>query len=304
MALVRLASADFDYGKLAHPWYSVPLERSTRRCQNGDVPSGRTPPHPEDAQASEVEWSRFFETFGHAKVRRGVRVLSRLPSAPRCEACGNPFSGVGGWLMRRVGKGPSRKNPRWCGACFESAPDGGVTLTIGVLFADVRGSTAIAEKTPPDEMAATLNRFYSKLTQVIVRHGIVDKLIGDEVMGLYFPPLTADGRYVDAMVDDAHAILRTQGYGTREGPQLEVGIGLDVGPAYVGIVGEGEIRDFTAIGDVVNTAARLQSAAAGGEIVMSENVARIAAVEGGEMVNLELKGKAEPVAARRISLVG
>ncbi|RDH78054.1 adenylate/guanylate cyclase domain-containing protein [Mycolicibacterium moriokaense] len=268
------------------------------------MPSGRTPPHPEGAQANEVEWSRFFETFGHASVRRGVRLLSRLPSAPRCEACGNPFAGVGGWVMRRMGKGPSRKNPRWCGVCFEAAPDGGVTLTIGVLFADVRGSTALAETIPPDEMAATLNRFYSKLTQVIVQHGIVDKLIGDEVMGLYFPPMATEGRYVDAMVADARAILRSQGYGTAEGPQLEVGIGLDVGPAYVGIVGEGEIRDFTAIGDVVNTAARLQSAAAGGEIVMSENVARIAAVEGGEVVNLELKGKAEPVAARRITLAG
>jgi adenylate cyclase len=151
-------------------------------------------------------------------------------------------------------------------------------------------------------MAERLNRFYSELTQVIVQHGIVDKLIGDEVMGLYFPPLTRNGRYVDAMVSDALAILRTQSRGSPKGPRLEVGIGLDVGPAYVGIVGEGEIRDFTAIGDVVNTASRLQSVAAGGEIVMPETVARIAAVDGGEVVRLDLKGKAEPVTARRITV--
>lgn len=59
------------------------------------------------------------------------------------------------------------------------------------------------------------------------------------------------------------------------------GIGLDVGPAYVGIVGEGEVRDFIAIGDVVNTASRLQGVAAGGHIVMSEAVARIASVNRG-----------------------
>lgn len=266
------------------------------------MPQGRTPPHPEGAQANEEEWARFFDYFGHAAVRRGVRVLSRLPSAPRCEACGNPFAGFGGWLMRRVGKSPSRKNPRWCQACFEKAPTGGAMLTIGVLFADVRDSTALAERLPPGELVAALNRFYSKLTQVIVRHGIVDKLIGDEVMGLYFPPLAPDGRYVDAMVSDARAILAVQGYGTAEGPQLELGIGLDVGPAYVGIVGEGEIRDFTAIGDVVNTAARLQSVAAGGEIIMSEAVAQIASVSDGDAVTLDLKGKSEPVNARRITV--
>ncbi len=265
---------------------------------------GRTPPRPDGAQANAEEWERFFEYFGHAAVRRGIRLISSLPAAPRCEACGNPFAGFGGWLMRRVGKSPSRKNPRWCQLCFEKAPGGGVTLPIGVLFADVRGSTALAETVPPEEMVAALNRFYSKLTQVIVRHGIVDKLIGDEVMGLYFAPLTRDGRYVNSMVSDARAILRAQGYGTAEGPQLKVGIGLDVGPAYVGIVGEGEIRDFTAIGDVVNTAARLQAVAWGGESGRSERVAGLAGVQDGEVVTLTLKGKAEPVVARRITVDG
>jgi adenylate cyclase len=123
-------------------------------------------------------------------------------------------------------------------------------------------------------------------------------------MGLYFPPLTLNGRYVDAMVSDALAIQRTLGSGSPKGPRLEVGIGLDVGPAYVGIVGDGEIRDFTAIGDVVNTASRLQGVAAGGQIVMPETVARIAAVDGGEVVTLDLKGKAEPVTARRITVAG
>jgi adenylate cyclase len=81
-----------------------------------------------------------------------------------------------------------------------------------------------------------------------------------------------------------------------------VGIGLAVGPAYVGIVGDGEMRDFTAIGDVVNIASRLQGVAAGGEIVMPEAVARMAAVDGGEVVTLDLKGKAEPLTARRIAV--
>jgi adenylate cyclase len=97
--------------------------------------------------------------------------------------------------MRRVGKAPSRKNPRWCNLCFEKAPTGGATLTLGVLFADVRGSTAFAEQKPPAYVAAVMNRFYARLTQIIVRHGIVDKLIGDEVMGLYLPPLAERRSY-------------------------------------------------------------------------------------------------------------
>lgn len=204
--------------------------------------------------------------------------------------------------MARVGKSPSRKNPRWCQMCFESAPAGGVTLTIGVLFADVRNSTALAERIAPADMAARLNHFYAALTQVIVQHGIVDKLIGDAVLGLYFAPLSRDGRYIESMVTDAHKILRDLGYGSPTGPQLEVGIGLDVGPAYVGIVGDGEVRDFTAIGDVVNTASRLQHVAAGGQIVMSDTVARLGGVSGGDAVALDLKGKAEPLTARRLSV--
>jgi adenylate cyclase len=262
----------------------------------------RTPPRPSGAQTNDEEWQHFYEYFGHAKIRRKVRIVAKLPSPPRCEACGNPFAGIGGWLMRRMGKGPSRKNPRWCEICFEEAPEGGTTLMTGVLFADVRNSTELAQQLSPQEMAGRLNRFYSDLTKVIVQHGIVDKLIGDSVMGLYFPPLTADGRYVDSMVNDAHAILRAVGYGTAKGPRLEVGIGLDVGPAYVGIVGEGEIRDFTAIGDVVNTASRLEGVAGSGQIVMSETVAQFAAVDGGEVLDVDLKGKAEPVAVRRVTV--
>jgi adenylate cyclase len=226
--------------------------------------------------------------------------MSRLPSAPHCEACGSPFGGVGGRIMRRMGKGPSRKNPRWCELCFEKSPGGGATLTVGVLFADLRNSTALAERTSPRQMADLLNRFYSDTTKVIVQHGIVDKLIGDEVMGVYIPALTPGGRFVDALVADARLILRTAGYGGRDQPRLELGIGLAVGPAFVGHVGDGEVRDFTAIGDAVNTAARLQALAAGGEIVATEDVARQAGVDpsDGEARVVEVRGKAEPVAVR------
>ena len=260
------------------------------------------PPLPEGAQVNQEEWARFYEQFGHARIRRFVKLVSHLPSPPRCKACGGPFAGAGGALMRVMGKGPSRKNPAWCALCFEMAPGGGATLTVGVLFADVRGSTALAERTSPKTMAEKMNRFYSDVTKVIVRNGIVDKLIGDEVMGLYFPPMAPEGRFVDAMVRDAHDLLHAVGYGRGGEPRLEVGVGLDIGPAFVGIVGDGAVRDFTAIGDVVNTAARLQGQARGGQIVMSEQVASIAGITEGEAVELHLTGKAEPVRARVVTV--
>ena len=205
--------------------------------------------------------------------------------------------------MRRVGKAPSRKNPRWCNLCFEKAPTGGATLTLGVLFADIRGSTAFAQQRPPEYVATVMSRFYACLTQIIVRHGIVDKLIGDEVMGLYFPPLAEHGRYIDAMVADAREIIQAVGEECGDLAELQVGVGLDVGPAYVGVVGEGEVRDFTAIGDVVNTAAGLQGAARPGQIVMSREVSRIAGVREGRDVELALKGKATPVPARVVDVL-
>jgi adenylate cyclase len=265
---------------------------------------GEVPELPEGAEVNQEEWERFYDMFGHARVRRIVQVLSRLPADPRCEACGSPFAGIGGRVLSRFGRSPSRKNPRWCSVCFEESPSGGAIVTTGVLFADVRGSTELGEARSPGEVVELLNRFYEQATRVVLRHGLVDKLIGDEVMGLYMPPLTPDGRYVEAMVQDALELLEAVGYGSEAGPPIEVGVGLDVGPAFVGHVGEGAVSDFTAIGDVVNTASRLQSSAAGGEVVMPEWVAQRAglAPEEGRREELLLKGKALPIEARVVTV--
>ncbi len=257
---------------------------------------------PEGALVNQDEWEQFVEQASRSHFRGLIRILSRLPSGPRCEACGSPFGGIGGRLMRATGKGPSRKNPRWCAGCFELAPPGGFTGNIGVLFVDVRGSTALTERVGPTEMAATLNRFYERVTRVVVQHGLIDKLIGDEVMGIYLPPFPPPDRFAQTLVSDALDVLASVGYGSDEGPVLDVGIGLDVGVAYVGHVGQGEISDFTAIGDVVNTASRLQAEAGAGEVVMTENVAESADLDPrrGRGQEFVLKGKTHPVTARVI----
>lgn len=195
--------------------------------------------------------------------------------------------------MGAAGFAPSRKNPRLCSRCFEHAPMGGQEMDVGVLFADIRGFTSLAEHQAPDQVAELLNCFYADAVEILCRHAIVDKLVGDEVMALYLPGLFDDDP-VCHMVGDAEDLLAAAGYGGSE-PWVEVGVGLDFGAAFVGNVGAGEVKDFTAIGDVVNTAARLQSAAAGGEVVMSSRVGRRAgpAAARARPRELSLKGKAE-----------
>ena len=104
------------------------------------------------------------------------------------------------------------------------------------------------------------------------------------------------------MVATREALLRAVGYGSGTAPFAEVGIGLDVGEAFVGNIGQRALYDFTAVGDVVNTASRLQGCAAGGEVVLSERVAAGLPAPPGTRVELALKGKDGPQPAYRVAL--
>jgi adenylate cyclase len=228
-----------------------------------------------------------------------------LPRSPRCGACGAPFAGVGRWIAGPLGYRPSRKNPTVCATCVELAPPGGMKLPTGILFADLRGFTARFDGGDPEEAATVLRRFYQCAEEVLFPKAIIDKLIGDEVMALYLPDLKRDFSHEEApavMLEHALGLLRAVGYGSGEEPFVEMGIGLDFGEAFVGNIGQRALYDFTAVGDVVNTASRLQSQAAGGEIMLSERVADALPNPIGTAVQLTLKGKSEPQTAYRVSV--
>lgn len=236
-------------------------------------------------------------------MRRLFRVI---PSGPRCAMCFAPFHGIGSILLKPLPfTTPSRKNPMWCKTCFEASPIGGCEVPTGVLFADIRGFTSYSENRAPEEVAKLANRFYSVATEVLAkRDAVIDKLVGDEVMALFLPGFAGKDGYISKMVDAADALMRAVGYGGDGEPWLPLGIGLDMGLAFVGNVGSGDVKDFTALGDVVNTAARIQSTATTGQIVMSERVYEYAhgRYPDAPMVQLDLKGKSEPVAARIVDL--
>jgi adenylate cyclase len=243
-------------------------------------------------EAADVD---FFKLMERHLPRTFVRVMRHLPRDPRCRLCKAPYGGIGGRVMRRFGYGPSRKNPGLCNTCFEMAPMGGVEMEIGVLFADVRGFTAMSQDMAPDDVAALLKPFYASATKILSRSAIIDKLVGDEVMALYVPQLLSKD-FEDDMVRDALDLLADS--------RVRIGVGLDVGSAYVGNVGSGEVKDFTALGDVVNTASRLQSAAEAGQVVVSERLLGRLSRDPGRTrpVTLTLKGKSEPEQAHVIDL--
>jgi adenylate cyclase len=261
--------------------------------------AGRRDGEPLEPGDWEVAW-RLHQT-GLGRVVGSL--LHSLPHGPRCGVCGAPFEGPGGRVVARLGYSPSRKNPTICDVCVEFSPPGGMTMYTGVLFADVRGFTARAEGADPAEIPAVLRRFYRAAEDVLFPDAVIDKLIGDEVMALYLPemkPHVPRAQVSALMLSHASELLRAVGYGSGADPFVELGIGIDAGEAYVGNIGQRALYDFTAVGDVVNTASRLQSAAAGGEIVLSDRAAATLPQPPGERVELELKGKAAPQVAFRV----
>ena len=263
--------------------------------------AGRRAGEPLRPEDWEVAW-RLHETGLGGAVASLFRVL---PHSPRCAVCAAPFAGAGRFIAGPLGYRPSRKNPTVCSVCVEYSPPGGMKMQTGVLFADLRGFTARFDGADPEQASLLLRRFYRCAEDVLFPEAIIDKLIGDEVMALYLPDLKKDIDHAEVprlMLEHARNLLRSVGYGSGEAPFVEMGIGLDFGEAFVGNIGQRALFDFTAVGDVVNTASRLQQQAAGGEIVLSERVGRELPTPAGSRVTLALKGKAEPQIAYRVSV--
>lgn len=260
-----------------------------------------TAPRPTPTRAREPypeEYWRDFLTRGSSRERYLRRFLRYLPASPRCRLCAAPFRGPGAPLMRVIGKMPSDANPNMCNACntFLSDHHGGAEVGASLLFADVRGSTSIAESMSPAAFRALMNRFYSTASQTVFAHeGFVDKFVGDELMAL-FTPLFSGERHAQRAVETARALLEATGHRDPGGPWLPLGAGVASGVVWFGAVGEGSHVELTALGDEVNVAARLASTADAGEVLVTAAAAMAAAatgasLDGADRRELSLKGK-------------
>jgi adenylate cyclase len=199
--------------------------------------------------------------------------------------------------MRFQGRQRWEKNPDYCGACFQmlSRFHGGAELESSFLFADVRGSTTLAEGMSATAFRQLLNRFYEIASRVLVENdGIIDKFVGDEAIGIFIPATAAE-HHASSAIGAARALLAATGHGTVEGPWLPVGAGVATGVAYIGSIGEPPMTSLSALGDIVNVTARLASAAATGEILVNELAARESGLDTTtlELRSLDLKGKTQ-----------
>ncbi len=262
-----------------------------------DPMSSRDPTTSRDPDRYDEAFWRDFLTHGSPQERTQRRVLRMIPSSPRCRLCAAPFGGLGAPLMRVMGKTQSDENPTMCNACnvFLMRHHGGAEVVGSMLFADIRGSTTIAESVSPAAFHDLINRFYSTASEVVFAHdGMVDKFVGDELVA-FFIPLMSGERHAAQAVAAARSLLEATGHRQSGGPWVPVGAGVSTGTVWFGAVGEGSHVELTALGDEVNVAARLASAAAAGEILITSAAAVAAGVpvEGADRRRMALKGKQE-----------
>jgi adenylate cyclase len=162
---------------------------------------------------------------------------------------------------------------------------GGVNQTLTVLFADIRGFTRLSEHAPPERVVQLLNNYFTAMSDIIFAHGgTLDKYIGDGLMALFGAPTATPEdpcNAVAAAVDMQREIgvineeLRADGLS-----EIAIGIGLHTGVATVGYIGSERRSEYTAIGDTVNLAARLEQNALAGQILLSVAAARAAEKSG------------------------
>jgi adenylate cyclase len=254
----------------------------------------------QESMAEEV-WRTYLTTGDYDAERRQRRFFRFLPGSPRCKSCYAPFSGAGSAVVRLFySKKPSNMNPHLCNVCEEFARKypGGAEVELSLLFADVRGSTQLAEMLGTTQFSRLINRFYRIASHILVESdALIDKIIGDQVAGIYVPGF-AGTKHARRAIEAGRTLLAATGHGDANNPWIPLGVGIHTGTAYVGSVGSKDgTMDITVLGDVANTAARLASEAKTGEILISDSAYQASELKPGflDMRQLALKGKSQAV---------
>jgi len=271
----------------------------------------KTDPQPEQEKLVSEVWRTYLTTGGNVK---GMKlpwyeapffkpVFRALPAEPRCHICYIPFHGIGGFIARRfLDVKPSNMNPHMCDTCerFAERYPGGAEIEISILFADIRGSTPLAEKMGRKEYSELIHRFYLAGTKPLYSHyAFIEKFVGDGLTA-FFAPAFAGPNHALTAIKAGKEILKATGHGQGKEPWIPVGVGINTGVAYIGSMKmEGGRTDITILGDVVNTTARLCSQASAGELLVGLNAMEMSGLskEKHELRELSLKGKQETVDA-------
>ena len=245
----------------------------------------------------ENTWRTLLTQGESDREKRLRRIFRMFPSKTKCKWCDLPFDHPASGLIHYIfKKKPSTHNPHFCNVCEDFAVkfQGGAEIELSMVFADIRGSTALAEGMTATEFKNLIDRFYQVSTKIFTKtDAMIDKLAGDEVAALYMPGVAGQD-YAHLAINAAEELLFETGHADSKGPWAPIGIGVHTGVAFVGAVGTSDgLVDVTALGDTVNTAARLASQAKAGEILLSEETLLAAKKDPSslEKRSLELKGK-------------
>ena len=255
---------------------------------------------------NEELWYQFL-VEGNTFVGKSRAIFGALPDDPRCMSCHSPFRGYGSRFTSLIGRGQSREDPRFCNACLKFSRDhpGGAHVDLAMVFADVRGSTPLAERLGDREFSRLIDSFFNVSASALINSGaLVDRLAGDEAIGFFVPGL-AGPKFALRALESAKDLLRATGHTDQDGPWIPVGASVHVGNAFMGMVGSPKgVSDFTALGNDINVGARIASAAGPGELLASLELCRMANVEtsGLEHRELSLKGKKAPMEVAVIPL--
>ncbi len=185
---------------------------------------------------------------------------------------------------------------------YENMKLGGTRKYITALFIDVRGFTTMSETLEPEEVMSIINEYLSMATECIFKyHGLLDKYTGDGLMALFNVPYDVENHELlavkSALEIQEKSIKIQEALLEKYGKDVKIGIGINCGDAIIGNIGSVRRMDYTAIGDTINTAARLESNAKGGQVLISEEVYK--KIENQVIVNpigeLSLKGKANAI---------
>jgi adenylate cyclase len=253
----------------------------------------------------EEEWAAYL-TGTHPTIKLGTRTFRLIPSSPRCKMCSVPFAGVGRMILGPFGWKPWEKNPNLCTFCvryLDKQDVSGAEVEVSFLFADVRRSSDLARRVGTMEFTHLMQRFYAVATEVLFSgNAIIEKFVGDEVVGFFMPLLTGPN-HAAAAVKAAERLLKETGHADEGGPWLPLGAGVHTGVAFVGMVSRGSSSDFTAFGDPINIAAHVASLAAPGEILVTDAAVAAGRVgtDGLERRRLELKGVEENAVVLRVN---
>ena len=244
--------------------------------------------------SQEDEWRAYLDGT-HPSIRFGRRTFRFVPSGPRCKLCSVPFRGPGRALLGRFGFTPWAKNPNICARCVTWLAHGevsGAELEISFLFADVRRSSDLARRIGTMDFTRLMQRFYAVATEVLIADdAIVEKFVGDEVVGFFMPLMTGSAHAASAVQAAEHLLIAT-GHGDEAGPWVPLGAGVHTGTAFVGVVSSGATTEFTALGDAINVAAHVAAQAGPGEILVTNAAATSAEIDTAplERRHLSLKG--------------